>query len=97
MNNQLTPRMKQILTIMLRQDNVLSVKTLADEIGVSKRTIQREIEYLGHSLDMYEIDFCSRAGIGIWLEGSEEGKHRLRHELESDIIIDSFDKSERRK
>jgi len=97
MNNQFTPRMKQILSIMLRYDKVLSVKTLADEIGVSKRTIQREIEYLGHSLDMYEIDFCSRAGTGIWLEGSKEGKSRLLHDLESDIMADSFDKSERRK
>lgn len=97
MSNNFTPRMKQILTIMLQQDKVLSFKTLADEIGVSRRTIQREIEYLGHSLDTYEIDFCSRAGTGIWLEGSDEGKRRLREELKSDIVVDSFDKSERRK
>ncbi len=97
MNNHFTPRMNQILSIMLRHDKVLSVKTLADEIGVSKRTIQREIEYLGHSLDMYEVEFCSRAGTGIWLEGGEEGKSRLRKELESTNILDSFDKSERRK
>ena len=41
----LTPRLKQILMIMLEEGGIISVKELAQRIGVSKRTVQRELEY----------------------------------------------------
>ena len=45
-----TPRMQQILLIMLNEDKVISVKNLAERMNLSKRTVQRELEYLGLSL-----------------------------------------------
>ena len=42
----MTPRMRQILLVLLREDGPISVKTLAEQIGVSKRTAQRELEYI---------------------------------------------------
>ena len=50
MNRDFTPRMQQILIAMLKEDRILSVKNLAEIIGVSKRTVQREMEYMGSSL-----------------------------------------------
>lgn len=39
MDMELTPRLKQILLIMLREEQALPVKELAVQIGVSKRTV----------------------------------------------------------
>ena len=49
----LTPRLKQILLIMLEYGDVISVKELASRIGVSKRTVQRELEYIGRCVAIW--------------------------------------------
>lgn len=46
-----TPRMQQILLLMLNEDKVISVKNLAEQMNLSKRTVQRELEYLGKSAE----------------------------------------------
>lgn len=76
-----TPRLKQILQVLLREPSAISVKYLAEQVGVSKRTVQRELEYLNHSLKNYELRFLSKTGVGIWLEGSEEEKNRLLQDI----------------
>lgn len=97
MNNDFTPRMKQILKIMAKADQPISVKSLAEEIGVSKRTVQREMEYLGHSLEKYGVTFCTKAGTGVWLEGEDAGKTKLLQDLDEGDTLDAFDRTERRK
>lgn len=67
-----TPRMQQILLIMLNEDKVISVKNLAERMNLSKRTVQRELEYLGRALKEYHVEFCSKTGTGVWLEGARE-------------------------
>ena len=57
-----TPRMQQILLIMLNEDKVISVKNLAERMNLSKRTVQRELEYLGRALKEYHVEFCSKTG-----------------------------------
>lgn len=80
-----TPRMQQILLIMLNEDKVISVKNLAERMNLSKRTVQRELEYLGRALKEYHVEFCSKTGTGVWLEGAREDRDRLlRHLSEKD-------------
>ena len=64
-----TPRLKQILLILLRRENSISVQSLADEIGVSKRTVQRELNHIEGSLKDFDISFMSRCGYLV-------GRHR---------------------
>lgn len=98
MNNmEFTPRTKQILQVMLREDAVLPVKYLAEQIGVSKRTTQRELEYISADLKRYHITFMSKTGVGVWLEGSEEDKNKLCAELMQGDTYDMTNKEERRK
>lgn len=92
-----SPRLRQILLILLQEDQVISVKKLADEIKVSKRTVQRELEYIGACLDKYQVSIQTRTGIGIWLEGEEYDKKKLYSMLREEDVIDSGDKEERRK
>lgn len=93
----LTPRLKQILLIMLEYGDVISVQELASQIGVSKRTVQRELEYIGNSLKPYHIIFESKTGKGVWLSGDEEDKKQLLEELRSGDNYDVSNREERRK
>ena len=92
-----TPRMKQILLVLLQEPEAISVKYLSEQIGVSKRTVQREMEYLNQSLAGHEIQFMSKTGVGVWLEGSGEAKHNLLQELVQGDDYDVSNKEERRK
>lgn len=93
----ITPRMKQILYVLLREKEAISVKYLAEQIGVSKRTVQRELEYMNSTLKEYEIQFLSKTGVGIWLEGSEAEKKRLLEEISQGDSYDVSNREERRK
>ncbi len=92
-----TPRLKQILLILLRRENSISVQSLADEIGVSKRTVQRELNHIEGSLKDFDISFMSKTGVGIWLEGTEQEKQRLLEELDQEDTYDAGNREERRK
>ena len=92
-----TPRMRQILLLMLNEDKVISVKNLAEQMKLSKRTVQRELEYLGKALKEYNVTFCSKTGTGVWLEGEPEDRERLLRQLSEKDTLDVSDRTERRK
>lgn len=92
-----TPRMKQIFQVLLQEDSAISVKYLAEQVGVSKRTVQRELGYIESSLKGYEIQFFSKTGVGVWLEGSENEKQRLKQDIEGGDDYDVSNREERRK
>lgn len=92
-----TPRMQQILLLMLNEDKVISVKNLAEQMNLSKRTVQRELEYLGKALKEYNVTFCSKTGTGVWLEGEPEDRERLLRQLSEKDTFYVSDRTERRK
>ena len=83
-----TPRLKRILTVMLEQDRVMAVKELAEEVGVSKRTVQREMEGISY-FPGYEVTLESKTGKGVWIEGTPEEKKRLLEELKGGDSVKS--------
>lgn len=94
---ELTPRMKQIFLVLLKEPAAVSVKYLAQQIGVSRRTVQRELEYVDASLKGYELEFVSKTGVGIWIEGSAQEKNRLLAECSAGDDYDVSNREERRK
>lgn len=92
-----TIRLKKILTILLERDTVISVQELAEGIGVSKRTVQRELEYIAKDLAPYHLDFETKTGKGVWISGSAEDKQALLDKLRAGDNYDATDKEERRK
>lgn len=92
-----TPRMKQIFQVLLQEKTAISVKSLAEKVGVSKRTVQRELEYVSGSLKDYDIQFHSRTGVGVWLTGSEEERERLFADIGQGEDYDAGNREERRK
>lgn len=94
---EVTPRMKQILLVLLQEKEPVPVKRLAEKIGVSKRTTQRELEFIDGSLKPFSIRFFSKTGVGVWLEGSGEEKQALRDTLQGGDDYDATNREERRK
>ena len=92
-----TPRMKQIFLVLLKENQPISVKALAEKVGVSKRTVQRELEYVEYELKSYDVRFMSKTGVGVWLEGTEEEKNRLLEAVRDGDFYDASDRENRRK
>ena len=74
--NEFSPRMKQILQVLLKQNKEISVKNLAEQVGVSKRTVQRELGYVDRSLKRYGLRVSRKPGSGVSVEGTEENYRR---------------------
>lgn len=94
---EMTPRMKQIFHVLLRESAAVSVKYLAEQIGVSKRTVQRELESVNASLKDYDLTFVSKTGVGIRIEGSKEEKERLLAACGAGDDYDVSNREQRRK
>lgn len=95
MISDFSPRLGQITLNLLMQDSPVSVKYLADSVGVSKRTVQRELEYIESSLKKYNLSFQSKAGTGVWIEGNKSDKDKLTALLMADDTLDVSNKDER--
>lgn len=92
----LSQRLIQLFTILLKEDKVVSVKKLADDVKVSKRTVQRELDNTEGFLRKYGLSLNTKAGTGIWMEGERISKDRLLEELQSRETFDYIDKEKRR-
>lgn len=94
---EFTPRMKQILKVLLGENEAISVKSLAEQVGVSKRTVQRELESMDYYLKSYAVSFQSKTGVGVWLEGNEAERNRLLMDVAKGQSYDAANREERRK
>lgn len=92
-----SPRLNQILQILLKTDYVMPVNQLAQKIGVSRRTIQRELAYINVPLKKLNLKFLSKTGTGVWIEGKKEDKELLLTLLIENSEKDITDIEERRK
>ena len=93
----LTPRLKQILEVMLEEDRAVAVSFLAEKIGTSKRTVQRELEFAGNDVRPYGLTFCSKTGTGVWLEGETDAKQTLLEQIGRERQNEIGSRDERRK
>ena len=94
---ELTPKAKKILQILLQAEGRMTAQELADQMKVSKRTVQREMDTVSSSLKGTGVDLITKMGKGFWLEGEKEDRQNLLKELQSKDMYDAGDKEERRK
>ncbi len=74
---ELTPRIRQILIYLLGAEQPATDQEVADALGVSKRTILREADYIGSILKNYDLTLVRKKGEGSQIEGSSEKKKEL--------------------
>lgn len=93
---ELTPRIRQIILYLLNAEQPATDSEVADALGVSKRTILREADYISAILKGYDLTLVRKKGEGSQIEGTAEKKAELLEAVRShsDQIIS--DKEKRR-
>ena len=94
---EFTPRIQQILIILLNSREPVSKQEIADELGVSKRTVQREFEYLELCIKKYHLRLDNQKGKGVALRGKEEDIEKLRENVGDEAMPDAADREGRRR
>lgn len=94
---EFTPRIQQILRILLDTREPVSKQEIADELGVSKRTVQREFEYLEICIKKYQLKLENQKGKGVVLRGKEEDIDKLRESVGDEAMPDAADREGRRR
>ena len=94
---EFTPRIQQILRILLSSRGPVSKQEIADELGVSKRTVQREFEYLELCIRKYQLGLENHKGKGVVLKGDPENLEKLSEKLEGQQYPDAADRDGRRR
>lgn len=92
-----TPRMQAILRRLLKEEDYLSEQALADDLGISKRTVQRELEGTEKALSSYKLKLVRQKRAGIRLDGSALDKKNLTEALSDASAMDFSDKDTRRR
>ena len=96
-NMDFTPRTQQILEILLSGKGPVSKQEIADRLGVSKRTIQREFGFLENDIRHYGLQLVNRKGKGIVLSGELQNIEKLRKEIRANSGVEAAGREERRR
>ena len=94
---EFTPRTQQILEILLGGRGPVTKQEIADRLGVSKRTIQREFGFLENDIRQYGLRLVNRKGKGIVLSGELQNIEKLRREVEKNSGVEAAGREERRR
>ena len=92
-----TPRTQQILEILLGGKGPVSKQDIADTLGVSKRTVQREFGFLENDIKQYGLRLVNRKGKGIVIAGELQNIEKLRQDIEKNSGVEAAGREERRK
>ncbi len=93
---EITPRAKQIIIHLLSVKRPLTDKEIAEALGVSKRTILREADYVAEVLNEYNLVLVRKKGEGSVIEGTEADKNRILETISSQRELVVTDKERRR-
>lgn len=92
----LTPRQRKILLFLLSSDHPMTSEQLANEIEVSKRTIQRECDSIEFQLRNSPLTLVKRKRIGLFIDGDPETISKLQQSLLSENELDATNINQRR-
>jgi mannitol operon transcriptional antiterminator len=68
----ISARERQILEILLTEKDEITVKDLADQIGVSGRTVHRDLKNVEDILTEYDLSLQKKSGVGVQISGSKD-------------------------
>lgn len=92
----MSARMKKILDILMQHDDFIPIKEIADQLGISSRTVLRELAYVEKWLGKRGISLERKTGAGIQLEVSREQKQKIKKEINLQIVEYIYTPEERK-
>lgn len=93
---EFSPRFMQILFLLLHAKEPISSDGLANQLGVSRRTIFRELDHVDRQLKDYGLTLESGARSGYILKGAQQDKDALLQEIEGSDSFDPRNREHRR-
>ena len=90
-------RNSQILQIMLESDGPIQSQEIAEKLGISIRTVQRELPFLKDMVPKYGMLLVRSRSKGNYLSGTPTARDRLLAALSQERSIDPGDKEERQR
>ena len=93
---ELTARMRSILSALLTADGYVPAERIAAEIGVSARTVTREMHGIEMALMPYGIKLLRRTGAGFMLAGDEADLARLETQVSTTNVRGELTPEQRR-
>jgi mannitol operon transcriptional antiterminator len=93
---KISSRTKKILKILLKNDDYIVIEKIAEEIGVSSRTILRELPKVEKWLKKNDFELDKKKGTGIRLECSEKERENIRKLLNIESVENYYTPDERR-
>lgn len=96
---QLTSRQKTIIQILTKftASRPVTVAMISEMMGVSSRTILREIPHIERWMTQNDFHFIRKPGVGLILDESVENQKLILELLEVEVIPKDYTKEERRR
>lgn len=91
----ITSRIKQILEIICNTSDSITIKKIAKRLGVSTRTILREMPTVEKWLKVNDFELIKKPRVGIKLVATLEDKKRFKSLLDSELVEKTFTPEER--
>lgn len=86
---RLSIREIHVIKALLRHPEGLTANDIADQLGVSTRTVHRDLDPASEFLDSHDLTLARQSGRGLKVEGTDEARERaleaLRDTLPSDL------------
>jgi mannitol operon transcriptional antiterminator len=67
----ISARERQVLEILLSKKDEITVKDLAEQIGVSGRTVHRDLKNIEDILKEYDLSLQKKSGVGVQITGND--------------------------
>jgi mannitol operon transcriptional antiterminator len=82
----ISARERQIIELLLNNPKGLTVENISETIGVSSRTVHRELKNIENTLSEFQLVLVKKAGTGVYIEGEEHSKNQLQISLLKETV-----------
>ena len=79
---ELHKRAYEMIRILLNESKPITIKMMGQALGCSERTLRYELKQVRLFVEEYELKVVSKPKVGIWLEGREDDRKRLKKDLD---------------
>jgi len=93
---KISSRTKKILKILLNNEGFTVVESVAEKIGVSSRTIRRELPRVDNWLKKHDYQLQKKKGTGIKLDLEKEEKAKIKNLLNIESVENYYSPDERK-
>jgi mannitol operon transcriptional antiterminator len=91
----ISPRLFKLLELLLDREEPVPVDTIAKNLGISRRTVFRELENVDDLITRYHLELSSVSGRGIQLICGDEDRQKLAATLREEHSLKPGNRQER--